>query len=364
MNTNRTTLGTGDELVSRYRVLGVAEAGLVRARDERAECDVAIAWGSAASKHLRRFEHAGVAKLLDEGTHDGTPFVVYEWIEGESLRRNVGASTVSTDQALRWAIDVAAALSAMHEAGIVHGDVRISNWRMKRGAEGERICLLYGGLVHTWDRALSPELAPEQVVKEGVVGRRSDLYSFGATLFELLAGRPILVGENDDDLRMRILSERPPLVTDFRADVPLSLSLLLRHLLRKKASERIASAKEVEDILRKILAGEPWKPVHESSRSLAPLTEERFYVPSVIREPQLRLSIALLFVVACGAALLLYFREWGEPVTAPYQPPSEPLTMQPSQINSASRAVKQLLEKGKEMDKTRDTAREPKPSKL
>ena len=138
MNTNRTTLGTGDELVSRYRVLGVAESGLIRARDERAECDVAIAWGSAASKHLRRFEHAGVAKLLEEGTHDGSPFVVYEWIEGESLRRNVGASTVSTDQALRWAIDVAAALSAMHEAGIVQCDVRIAKWSMKRGPEGAR----------------------------------------------------------------------------------------------------------------------------------------------------------------------------------------------------------------------------------
>ncbi len=151
---------------------------------------------------LVHLDHPGIVRVLDAFEAHGTFFIVMPWIEGATLRDNIdGHSTFSREQIIRIADEVLDALSALHAAGLVHRDIKPSNLLLSSAG---RVILIDLGIAcqsnATTERRLvgSPSYcSPEQILGRPVDGR-SDVYSLGCTLYELVVGRPPFGGDEID----------------------------------------------------------------------------------------------------------------------------------------------------------------------
>ena len=212
--------------IGRYEIrskLGEGGMGEVyRARDEKLNRDVAVkvlpATLSESSDRLHRFEqeaeaagslnHPNILAVYDVGIHDGAPYVVSELLEGESLRDLLNTGPIETRKAIAYATQIAQGLAAAHDKGIIHRDIKPDNLFITRDG---RVKIFDFGLaklsqpatenleqtdvatrrVHTDPGTVMGTvgyMAPEQV-RAQAVDNRSDIFSFGAVLYEMLSGR-------------------------------------------------------------------------------------------------------------------------------------------------------------------------------
>src|SRR6478735_1401281 len=217
-----------DTRLGRYEIrsqLGAGGMGEVYvARDPKINRDVAIkvlpADFSSDSERLRRFEqeaqaagalnHPNILSVYDVSTHDGTVYVVSELLEGESLRDRIAGAALSQRKAIELAVQIAHGLAAAHEKGIVHRDLKPDNLFITRD---ERVKILDFGLAKLSEplssasgqtgnedatrRALTNPgvvmgtvgyMSPEQV-RGQAIDHRSDIFSFGVILYEMITGR-------------------------------------------------------------------------------------------------------------------------------------------------------------------------------
>ena len=161
-----------------------------------------------------------VVELFDVRLHQGSPYLILELVEGPTAKGRLRAGTVAVPEALRIGEDVARALTALAQVGIVHRDVKPSNilitleGRAKLADFGLAKHLEGSSFTHT-DMGLGslPYVAPEQATGAKAVDIRSDLYSLGATIYHLLAGKPPLVFAKKETLleRVRRIQSEPPL---------------------------------------------------------------------------------------------------------------------------------------------------------
>jgi eukaryotic-like serine/threonine-protein kinase len=265
------------EVVSRLGAGGMGEVW--RARDSRLGREVAIkvlrADRAYDPKRVKRFEqearaagrmaHAGIVTVLDVGTHEGAPFVVTELLTGETLRAIVARGPLPPAEVLRIAMAMADTLTAAHDAGIVHRDLKPEN--VMRLGDG-RIKLLDFGIakLRASDEALPAGrtesmgtdtgvivgtvgyMSPEQVRGEPV-DARSDLFSLGAVLHELLGGRVAFDGEHDVERMMAIVREPPSALPSATSDEPPALRAAITRCLAKKPEDRFADARELRTAL-------------------------------------------------------------------------------------------------------------------
>ena len=244
-----------------------------RARDPRIDRDVAIkllpaTWSNDADR-IRRFEHEARAAgsishpnlvtIFDIGTHDGAPYMVMELLDGETLRDRIGDG-LPQRKAVEYAVQIANGLAAAHEKGIVHRDLKPENIFITRDG---RVKILDFGLAKLTDAApptgsgtiardTSPGtvlgtagyMSPEQVRGEPV-DARTDIFSFGAVLYEMLTGKRAFAGKSSADTMSAILREDPPdLATSVRPISP-ALQNVVRHCLEKHREERFQSARDL-----------------------------------------------------------------------------------------------------------------------
>lgn len=284
------SLGTGTRLGS-YEVLSVLGRGgmgeVWRARDVRLGRDVAIkalpTEFSDDADRLARFEreakllaslnHPNIASIYGVEQIDTRLFLVLELVEGETLADRLMRSRLPADEALEMAIQIADALDAAHHKGIIHRDLKPSN--IKITPEG-RVKVLDFGLAKAVTgedagsaRSDSPTMSvaatqrglllgtaaymsPEQAQGKAV-DARSDIWAFGAVLYEMLAGAPAFAGETIVDILGAVLKSEP----DWSAlppDVPPMIRALLRRCLQRDRNRRlhaVADARiEIEDALR------------------------------------------------------------------------------------------------------------------
>jgi eukaryotic-like serine/threonine-protein kinase len=263
--------------VGPYEIVGWLGAGgmgeVYRARDPRLEREVAIkvisgTFATDASR-LHRFEqearaagqlnHPNLLTVYDVGTHDGAPYVVSELLEGESLRSRLRGAALARRKAIDYARQIAEGLAAAHEKGIVHRDLKPDNLFVT--SDG-RLKILDFGLAKLTQpasnvaRRTGPPvetepgtvlgtagyMSPEQVRGE-VVDERSDIFSFGAILYEMLTGRPAFTRETGADTMAAILKEDPPQPSS--AAVPPALLRIVAHCLEKAREARFQSARDV-----------------------------------------------------------------------------------------------------------------------
>jgi serine/threonine-protein kinase len=263
-----------------YEVVGLLGSGgmgeVYRARDPRLEREVAIKVlpeEVADRKHLGRFEqearaagalnHPNVLAVYDVGTHDGAPYVVSELLEGQTLRTRLEGGSLPVRKALDFALEIARGLAAAHDKGIVHRDLKPDNVFVTNDG---RVKILDFGLakltrptplVREGDQGTGPRatesgvvlgtvgfMSPEQVRGEAV-DHRSDIFSFGALLYEMLTGVRAFRRDSAVETMNAILKEDPPEVSRTGRGISPGLARIVRRCLEKRAGDRFRSAHDL-----------------------------------------------------------------------------------------------------------------------
>jgi Tol biopolymer transport system component len=262
-----------------YEILSPLGAGgmgeVYRARDTKLERDVAIkvlperlASDPAALARLERearavaaLSHPNVLGIYDLGRDQGVTYVAMELLQGESLRQSLDEGPLPQRKALEYGLQIAHGLAAAHEKGIVHRDLKPENVFVT--SEG-RVKILDFGLAKVLEResgeTQSPTVAaatepgtvmgtvgymsPEQV-RGKPADHRSDIFSFGALLYEMLSGRRAFRGESAAETMAAIAQKDPPELSGIDSPLAPALDRIVRHCLEKNPNERFQSARDL-----------------------------------------------------------------------------------------------------------------------
>ena len=277
-----------------YEVLSPLGAGgmgeVYKARDTRLDRTVAI---KVLPSHLadkpqlrERFErearavsslnHPHICTLYDIGQQDGTHFLVMEYLEGETLAQRLNKGPLPLDQVLRYAIEIADALDKAHQQGVTHRDLKPGNIMLtKVGSK-----LLDFGLAKlrsdtapavpfsqlpTAKDSLTVEgtilgtlqyMAPEQVEgKVDDVDARTDIFTFGAVVYEMATGKKAFEGKSATSVIAAILKDEPPPMSSLQPMTPPALDRVVKKCLAKDQENRWQSAKDLYDELKWIAEG-------------------------------------------------------------------------------------------------------------
>jgi len=286
------TLAVG-ALVGRYEILEVVRSGrlseVYRARDTSIDRPVAVKvlprTLSADAAWLRRFreearsagrlDHPSILAIHDVGVHEGRPYLVSEWLEGETLRQRLHEAALPWPRAASLGVAIALGIAAAHEKGIVHQDLKPENLFLTRDG---RIKILDFGLAKrvplpavTPSERESPTLAtatepgavfgtvgymsPEQV-RGRTTDPRSDIFSLGVILYEAVSGRRTFSAESPVETMMAILREEPPPIPA-EANLPPVVERIIRRCLEKNPEDRFQSARDLAYALEDALRIEP-----------------------------------------------------------------------------------------------------------
>jgi adenylate cyclase len=266
------------EIIAPLGVGGMGE--VLRARDKRLGRDIALKVlpeQIASSESLARFErearivaslnHPNIVTLHSIEETDGTRFITMELVDGRSLAELITPGGLPLAQVLDLTIPLAEALAAAHEKGIVHRDLKPTNVMVTH--EGRVKVLDFGvaklmtagegaDLTGTMASPLSragevlgtvPYMAPEQVFGDPV-DARTDIFSLGIVVFELVTGQRPFGGESLWEAAAAIMRETPSALSSLRADVPADLDRIVRRCLEKQPGDRFQSARELANELR------------------------------------------------------------------------------------------------------------------
>ena len=209
--------------------------------------------------------HPSIVAVYDWGEHDNTYFIVMEYVEGRSLAEIIRSEgTLHPDRAAEIATDVAAALGFAHRNGVVHRDVKGGNILVNPAGQVKvtdfGIARAFGGgdeLTQTGSvMGTATYFSPEQAQGKPV-DPRSDLYSLGVVLFEMVTGRPPFVGDSPVAIAYKHVQEAPPRPTTLNPALPKQLEAIIARLLAKNPDDRYPSAEELRSELRRFREGQP-----------------------------------------------------------------------------------------------------------
>ena len=297
-----------------------------RAHDSRLDRTVAIkvlpTTFSADRERLQRFSqearaaaalnHPNILSIFDIGEQQGAPYVVSELLEGETLRSRLKNGPLPIRKVIDYAMQVAKGLAAAHEKGIVHRDLKPENLFLTNDG---RVKILDFGLAKltrpeasggSGGDAPTVQVATEAGLVMGTAGymspeqvrgkpadNRSDIFAFGAILYEMISGERAFHGETPADTMSAILKEETPELSETARNVPPGLERIVRHCLEKHPSQRFQSAGDLAfdlDALTQVSAS-------GKSGALAAVQPERSGTSS-------RLIAAIAGVIALAAVML------------------------------------------------------------
>jgi DNA-binding winged helix-turn-helix (wHTH) protein/tetratricopeptide (TPR) repeat protein len=273
--------------ISHYRVLELIEAGgmgvVYRAEDTRLGREVALKFLSeelsshaGAMDRLRRearaasaLNHPGICTIYEIGENAGQPFIAMELLRGRTLRDKIAEAALPVSEVLEYAVQIADALEAAHDKGIVHRDIKPANIfittrgqakvldfgladasvsegaKQSPGAEDEN--LTKSGT----DLGTAAYMSPEQVLREPL-DARTDLFSFGAVMYEMSTGTKPFDGPTETAIFKAILQLNPPRAGNLRPDLPPDLGRVITRCLEKDRNRRCQSAAEIRADLQRV----------------------------------------------------------------------------------------------------------------
>jgi TolB-like protein/Flp pilus assembly protein TadD len=335
------TLAAGTKLGS-YQIVGPLGSGgmgeVYRARDSKLERDVAIkvlpqtvandpdalARFEREAKAVAALSHPNILAIHDFGTQDGTTYAVTELLEGETLRGRLDGAAVIQRQAIDWALQIAKGLSAAHSRGVVHRDLKPENVFVTKDGH---VKILDFGLAKRVDTSETAEqtsaptgghtaagtvmgtmgyMSPEQL-RGMPVDHRSDIFSFGAILYELLSGRKAFKRDTASDTIAAVLKEQPPELTQSGRNISPALDHIVRHCLEKERDDRFQTTKDVVFALS------------EASSPTTAVTSGAQAVVAGKRRSRKGMAIAAIVVALVAAAVLLLSKR-PKPAPAPSAP--------------------------------------------
>ena len=274
------TLAAGTKL-GPYEIVALAGAGgmgeVYRARDARLNRDVALKVLPAAfagdPDRMRRFQqeaqavaalnHPNILAIHDFGEHDGSPYIVTEFLEGETLRERLRAGAMPVRKAIESAEQIARGLAAAHDKGIVHRDLKPDNLFLTKDG---RIKILDFGLAKLTLPETSSEneetrslaavtepgvvmgtvgyMSPEQV-RGQVADYRSDIFAFGVILYEMVTGKPTFRKPTSAETMTAILKDDPTPISQVVPNTPPGLQRVVHRCLEKNPEQRFHSAHDL-----------------------------------------------------------------------------------------------------------------------
>jgi len=348
-----------------YEIVAALGAGgmgeVYRARDPRLGREVAIkilpSGSEPGAERLRRFEqearataalnHPNILAVFDIGSQDNFPYIVSELLEGETLRTRLSGGPLPVRKAVEYALQIARGLAAAHDHGIFHRDLKPENIFITR--DGHVKILDFGLAKLTMPEPSTPGMSaqptldsvsgrgvllgtlgymsPEQC-RGATIDARSDIFSFGAVLYEMVSGKRAFRGDTTADTISSILKEEPPDLSATGRDVPPLLERIVHHCLEKDPAARFQSTRDIAFALEALssassAAGAARAAGATSEPAIAaPASRKSWIVPSL-------LGVIVVFIVA--VALLVVRLN-----TPPPEPPSyRQLTFAREYISSA-----------------------------
>jgi eukaryotic-like serine/threonine-protein kinase len=204
--------------------------------------------------------HPNILTVYEIGEDHSTHYIASELIEGEALRQRLVRGQMQLSAAVDVAIQVASALAAAHEAGIVHRDIKPENIMLRRDGVVKVLDFGVAALFGDGDRTdplrrrtsltgTLPYLSPEQVRGDAIIDTRSDIYSLGVVLYEMLSGRQPFAGRTVMDVLAAIVETEP---APLPAIVPASLRSIVDRALHKNLYERQQTAAEIQALLAEV----------------------------------------------------------------------------------------------------------------
>ena len=290
----------------------------------------------AEAETAAALHHANIVHVYDVGEHEGAPFFAMEYVEGGSLADRLRGGTLTAQETAQLLIPVARALDFAHQNNVVHRDMKpanvlldpqgvpkVTDFGIAKRLTAESALTLSGAIMGT-----PVYMAPEQARGTSRdVGAAADIYSLGAILYEMLAGRPpFLPDESDTSIMVRVATENPVSPAWHRPGVARDLETICLKCLAKEPGDRYASAAAVADDLQRFLDDRPI------------LTRR---VSRVLRRGPRRLGaiIAALALLGLGVFLFPYARsKFGKStdVIAPAEAPEKSIAVLPFENLSAN----------------------------
>jgi non-specific serine/threonine protein kinase len=309
-----------------YEIIAPLGAGgmgeVYRARDEKLDRDVAIkvlpqdvagdpgtlARFEREAKAVAALSHPNILAIHDFGAQEATAYAVMELLEGETLSARIDAGPIPQKQAVDYALQIAKGLSAAHEKGVVHRDLKPENLFVTKDGH---LKILDFGLAKRVETAFPEEqtsaptesghtepgtvmgtvgyMSPEQV-KGLHLDHRSDLFSFGAILYELLSGKRAFRRSTNAETMAAILRDEPETPGSGRS-IPVALDHIVRHCLEKDRERRFQSARDITFALE-----EASGPTAAASRlqAFAPAGGKRVWIAAAVLAVLAALSILVL----------------------------------------------------------------------
>ncbi|HVS00242.1 MAG TPA: protein kinase [Thermoanaerobaculia bacterium] len=282
-----------------------------------------------------RLSHPSIVQVYDWVEDASGDAIVLEYVEGRTLREMLGEGLPALALAVRLAREIAAGLAAAHAVGLVHRDLKAENVivtpdgrakvldfgiaKVFGGGHGETLTA-HGAVLGTL-HAMSPEQA-----RSAEVDARSDLFSLGVLLYEMLTGRSPFLGKDPLDTLQRVASHHPPSVADLRPEVPRELSDLVDRLLAKSREDRPGTAGEVAQALAAFspAGAEVWQPLGGEGKTLGEIPTSFVPTPAIAlphglastaeRDRRLPMVLGAVLVVAALAVTGYILRKPSEPL--------------------------------------------------
>jgi serine/threonine-protein kinase len=211
------------------------------------------------AKAASALDHNNICTIYEIGeTNDGQLFIAMSYLEGKTLREKIDASPLKVDEAIGIAIQAAEGLKLAHEKGIVHRDIKPANIMVTTNGT---VKIMDFGLAKLGGKTKLTQMgttlgtfaymSPEQSRGEEV-DRRSDIWSLGVVLYEMLTGQLPFKGDYEQAVVYSILNEEPEPITGMRSSLPLELERIINKMLSKKINERYASEEDLLVDLQKV----------------------------------------------------------------------------------------------------------------
>jgi len=258
-------------------------------------------------------QHPHILPLFDSGTADGFLYYVMPFIDGETLRAKLDRETqLGVEEAVRIASDVASALHYAHQRGVIHRDIKPENILLHDGRPmvadfGIALALSAaagGRMTETGLSLGTPHyMSPEQATAEKEITARSDVYSLGSVLYEMLAGQPPHLGGSAQQIIMKIVTDTARPVTELRKSVPPNVAAAVAKALEKLPADRLATAAEFAAALANVGYGRTISGAGSSGGSA-----------SAERWRRIALGAVALAAGSVGVALFLLARHRGSGV--------------------------------------------------
>jgi hypothetical protein len=281
----------------------------------------------ATQNQLQRFEqeakaagalnHPNILVIYDVGSHEDSPYVVSELLEGETLRQRLRSNTLPVRKSVDYAIQIARGLAAAHAKGIIHRDIKPENLFLTKDGHVKILDFGIAKLTNPLGEFSSdPEsetvrlnthsgvllgtagyMAPEQVRGE-VSDHRSDIFSFGAVFYEMLAGKRAFHGPSPIETMGALLSHEPPDITSSNPAVAPAFERTVRHCLEKRPEDRFQSTRDLVFDLETLASG-----TTIASATLADSALSTFRKARQMRRLWPVFAVPLILLAAVGAFL-------------------------------------------------------------